>query len=148
LVRYLIEVKLTENLGLCLARNSKHGALPKASQMTKNWRFISFKQELNRAFKESGIPWKSQVWVKHAVSDSQPLIAIIKALYHTGKITVTLKQGNFHPKPLTSLLSGKVQTASTSYAHQWRSQTNTSSYWSVEGAPALSYVWTTWSPHV
>jgi len=52
---------------------------------------------------------------KHALSELQPLIATIAALYHMGeKLTITIKQGDFNPKPRTLLHNGKVQTERTS----------------------------------
>jgi len=52
---------------------------------------------------------------KHALSELRSFIATITTLYHTGKtLTITITQGDFHPKLETFLLSGKVQTASTS----------------------------------
>jgi len=52
--------------------------------------------------------------VKHDVSELQPAIATITALNRTvEKITTTITQGDFHPKPYSFLLSGKVQAACT-----------------------------------
>ena len=51
---------------------------------------------------------------KHALSELQPLIATRTALYRTGeKNHNNHKQDDVHPKLLSFLLSGKVQTAST-----------------------------------
>jgi len=38
LISFLTGVKLTEKLGLWIARNSNHGVIPKISQMAKDWR--------------------------------------------------------------------------------------------------------------
>jgi len=52
--------------------------------------------------------------VKHAESELQPLNATLTALYRTReKITITVTQGEFNPKLLSFLLSGKVQAART-----------------------------------
>ena len=51
---------------------------------------------------------------KHVLSELQSLIATIAALYHMRqKITITIKRGDFNPKPRTFLHGGKVQTART-----------------------------------
>ena len=50
---------------------------------------------------------------KQALSELRPLIATIAGLYHMGKITITIKRGDFNPKPRTFLHRGKVQTAPT-----------------------------------
>jgi len=52
--------------------------------------------------------------VKHGVSDLQTFVATLADLYRTGeKIAITIAQGDVHPKLLSFLVSGKVQTAST-----------------------------------
>jgi len=51
---------------------------------------------------------------KHALSELQPIIAIIAALYHMGeRLTTTIKQGEDNPKPRTFLHGGIEQTVRT-----------------------------------
>jgi len=79
------------------------------------------------------------------------LCSTITALYHTKKAHNNNNNnvGYVSPKPHIFLPSGKkCRQEAQAYAHQSRCQTNSCNYWCVEGAPTLTYLWTTWSLHL